>query len=545
MLFKKLILTSACVALALQSHAQDSLLLHDYQFVKQADPWLTSHNAAALSRHATKSYAQAELSFTGEKGGFTNYNGAPGVLQFNGAIESFYRISKRTVLYGQMSYDNFSGNDMAGSGFIDTYHLPFDIVEDSLTNLGRKHRNTYHLTGSFGTDVYRGIAIGARVDYTAADYAKYKDLRHQNKLMDLQVRAGVYFPMGRWGSIGANYLYRRKTESVSFSTIGTSDKVYKSLIDYANFTGYVEQFGNDGFTDKSREMPLVNNYHGGSVQLGLRFDAHTQLFGEVTYTHRTGYYGRKSPFTITYTDHSSDEFSVTTRLSHRMERTMHHIDLTFGTENLVNRASTYHETKNEQGATNYEYFTPVKMANKLWTNYSVAYTLETDIRNGKEANGLLVDGLPTWTIQAGISSMERKQTAYIYPYYRSQHLQNFALFGSVAYTLTTRHGWWSFALKGSFGQGEGKPYEDLTFTKPSSKQLPPPSMEAYLYREYQYLTSAQYMVGGQVKYNFRFPGTAIMTHARLSLSHRKANETNTYSDGCDRTSGTIAIGCTF
>jgi hypothetical protein len=70
-------------------------------------------------------------------------------------------------------------------------------------------------------------------------------------------------------------------------------------------------------------------------------------------------------------------------------------------------------------------------------------------------------------------------------------------------------------------------------------------MEAYLYREYQYFTSAQYMVGGQVKYNFLIPRTAIMAHARLSLSHRKANETNVYSNGCDRTSGTIAIGCTF
>ena len=545
MLFKKLILISACAALALQSHAQDSLLLHDYQFVKQADPWFASHNAAALSRYATKSYAQAELSLTGEKGGFTDYDGAPATLRFNGAVESLYRIGKRTVLFGHISYDNFSGNDMAGSAFIDTYRLPFNIVEDSLTNTGRKHCNTYHLTGSFGTDIYRGIAIGATVDYTAADYAKYKDLRHQNKLMDLKVRAGVYFPLGRWGSIGANYTYRRKTESVSFSTVGTSDKVYKSLIDYANFTGYVEQFGNNGYTDKSREMPLVNNYHGGSAQLGLRFDAHTQLFGEATYAHRTGYYGRKSPFTITYTDHASDAFSFTARLSHRMERTMHHIDLAFETENLVNHANTYHETKNEQGATNYEYFTPVKMANKLWMNYSIAYTLETGIRNGKEAHGLLVDGLPTWTIQAGINSAERKQTAYAYPYYRSQHLQNFELFGRISYTLVTRCGWWSFALKGSFGRGEGEPYEDHTFTTPGSRQLPLPSMEAYLYREYQYFTSAQYMVGGQVKYNFLIPRTAIMAHARLSLSHRKANETNVYSDGCDRTSGTIAIGCTF
>lgn len=545
MLFKKLTLALVCMAFALQGYAQDSLLLRDYLFAKQADRWLTCQNAAGLTRYATANYAQAELSFTSEKGGFTNYDGSPSVLQFNGSVESFRRISRRTVVYGHMSYDNFSGDDMAGSAFIDTYHMPFNIVEDSLTNLGRKHRDTYRFTGSVGTDLYRGIAIGASVDYTAANYAKYKDLRHQNKLMDLQVRTGLYASLSRWGSIGASYLYRRKTESVSFSTFGTSDKVYKSLIDYANFTGCVEQFGNEGYTDKSREMPLVNNYHGGSVQIGLRFNLRTQLFSEVSYTRRTGYYGRKSPYTITYTNHSSDGFSFTTRLSHRTKRAMHHIDLSFATERLINNASTYHEAKNESGATSYEYFTPVKTANKQWTNYALAYTAQTGIRNGKQAHGLWVDGLPTWTFQAGINSMERKQTAQVYPYYRNQHLRRHEFFGHVTYHLITRHGLWMFTLNGSFSQGKGAPCEDLTFTEPGNKQLPPPSMQAYLYREYQYLISAQYTVEGQARYTFLFPGTAIKTHARLSLSHRKANETNAYSNGCDRTTATIAIGCTF
>ena len=520
----------------LQLKGQDSLLLRDYQFVKEDNPWLTSRNKAAITTFVPQSITTAELSLTGQKGGFTNYDDSPMTLQIGAGIESLYRISQRTVLTGSISYNYFSGKDMAGSAFIPiAAHRPFDIVEDSLTNLGKKHLDTYQLSGGFGTDIYRGISIGANIDYTAANYAKYKDLRHQNKLMNLSISAGVLFPLGKWGKIGANYLYQRKTESLDFGTYGTSDKVYKSLIDYANFTGHVEQFGNEGYTDKNHEMPLVDNCNGGNVQLSLLSAQKLQLFAEAGYVHRTGYYGRKSPYTITYTNHHSNSYQYKVQLRHSTSRARYLCDFFLNIENLENQANTYRETKNESGATSYNYFTPVKTANKLWKNYGLAFTLHLGIRHE----------LPTWTLQAGFNGMEREQTAYLYPFYRRQHLISQEFFGNIAYHLTTKRGVWSFTLNGSFKQGEGLPYEDLTFEQPSDKQPLPPEMRAYLYREYQYLTSAQYCVGGQVKYAFIFPHTRLKTHARIGLSHRKANETNEYSDGCDRTTATLAIGCTF
>ena len=80
---------------------------------------------------------------------------------------------------------------------------------------------------------------------------------------------------------------------------------------------------------------------------------------------------------------------------------------------------------------------------------------------------------------------------------------------------------------------------------PSSKQEQPAVMEAMLWREYQWLCAAQYRIGGSVQYAFVFPGTRLKTHARLTASHRKANETFDYSQGCDRTQLSLAIGCTF
>ena len=52
MLTKKLTFALWSCLGVLSGSAQDSLLLRDYQFVRQSDPWLTHHNAAALTRLA-------------------------------------------------------------------------------------------------------------------------------------------------------------------------------------------------------------------------------------------------------------------------------------------------------------------------------------------------------------------------------------------------------------------------------------------------------------------------------------------------------------
>jgi hypothetical protein len=70
-------------------------------------------------------------------------------------------------------------------------------------------------------------------------------------------------------------------------------------------------------------------------------------------------------------------------------------------------------------------------------------------------------------------------------------------------------------------------------------------MDAYLYREYQWLTASQFSIGGQAKYAFIFPNSNIKTFARLALSHRKANESYEYSNGQNRTEATLTIGCEF
>ena len=594
-----------CHTVAALPPGGDLPLSPHYAGVKHSDPWLCTLNAAALTRYDSPSMGMAQLSLTKGEGGFTDFWQSPDALTVDATVEALFRLSGRAVVYGSMAYTNFSGHDMAGSAFIRSVpsrpassepsawqlsrHLPFDIVEDSLTNAGTKHQDTYRMAGAFGYDLGRGLAVGARLDYTAANMAKYKDLRHKNKLMDLNLTTGFYLPVdiGRQTrlGVGANYLYHRTTEGLQFSTYGKGDKVYNSLISYANFTGPVEQFGSMGYTDKSREMPLVSNYNGLGLQFSLLQRPSSQaaspqpsvlpfpfpqansffFYSAFTYARRGGYYGRRSPYTITYTGHTSDLYHYDARLTATTRASRFSIGLSLDAENLRNDAATYRELQNEQGATYYEYYTPVKAANKLWTDGSLALTADLGHVSPRSAAGLL----PAWTVRAGLNWHHREQTAYLYPYYRRQDISSREPFVCLCRNIVTplRHKrttdapqpaatarntgsggdspCWTLALHFSFLKGKGLPYEDLTYQQPSDKQSLPPSMDTYLWREYQWLTSAQYQVGGAVACSFIMPGTRLRTCARLAVSHRKANETDGHTLGRDHTTASFSIGCQF
>ena len=542
MLVKRLTYPMILLAMAISAQAQDSLLLRDYQFVRQQEAWLACDNAAGLTHYNSQNIAAADVSLTCGRGGLTNYYESPKVIQMDAAIESFYRISNRTVVFGRMRYDNYTGHDMTGSAFLTSHlspltsHLyPFDIVEDSLTNQGRKHRDTYQLTGAVGVDLWRGISLGVRADYTAANYAKYKDLRHKNKLMDLTTTVGILIPVGHVGSIGANYRYHRNIESVTFGTYGKSDKVYKSLIDYGNFVGKVEQFGSYGYTDKSREMPLFDEGHGVGVQVEVKPIESLSFHNEFIYSHRSGYYGRKSPYTITYTNHHGNSYTYNGQLTFRNDQTLHRLDICLEAEKLQNNAETYRELQNDAGSNYYEYYDDVKTADKLWVNTTIGYTAHFGIRQE----------LPTWTLHAAVGMLHRKQTAYFYPYLRRQELYNKSITLQATRNLCLSHGVLSLSASLGYLKGSGDPYEDDTFINPSDKQNPPDEMSACLWREYQYLTAARYEVGGSVKYAFIFPGTRMKTHISLAASHRKANQTYEYSNGKDYTQMAVSLGCTF
>ena len=611
-----LLLALGCVLQT--AHAQ----YRDFNIVRDSSAWLTSPNAAGLVRYGERNITKAELSTQLARGRFVNFDASPKTTDVNASVESFFRLSSRTVVYGRMGYNNFSGREMAGSAFIPTLlaprlkagvdfsllaprsplldyipHRPFDIIEDSLTNLGRTHGDTYQLTGSIATSLLtprsplegKGgflaprsslLALGATIDYKAANFAKYKDLRHSNKLSDLTLTLGTLISATHSLSLGADIIYRRNIESLNFSLFGRDDKVYKSLIDYAVMTGRIEQFGNYGFTNNYYEMPLFDERKGFGLQMELTTPSprssllapRSSIYTSFHYAHRNGYYGKHSPYTITHTTHSGDIFDYTSRLSLTTRTTSHFLTLHINAERLTNRLNSYREQRSEAGGTYYEYYTPVKTGDKSWVEGTLAYTLYLSRSSGSLAprknfppsgrSSLLAPRssnkphvTPYLEIHASYQWLHRKQTAYAYPYLRRQKLNNSQVAVDITRHVPLRSALLDININGSFLQGWGAPYQDNTFIQPSDKQTPPPSMDYYLLREHRYLTAPQYTIGGGIKYTTsHFLGLKGYPSIAISLLHRKCNTnpspitqqpTPDMDSQRDHTTLTMTIGYTF
>lgn len=496
-----------------RSATADSLLRRNSDFVTDADPWIPNLNAASLTRYKADNLSWASLQADYGYGGFVNYNESPRSLHIGASAESLFRLSSRTVVYGRMSYDNDGLHDMTGSVFIQPDRYPFNIVEDSLSNPGKIHQDTYHLTGAVGVDVWQGLSLGARLDFTAANAAKYKDLRHQNKLMDIDASAALYWPLTRWLSAGASYHYLRHSESVSFSTYSGNDITYKSLIDYGGMTGIVEQFGNDGLTGSSFEKPLFYDGHGYGLQAELRPMRGLSWTNSWSMAYLEGYYGKDTPYNIVYMRHHTHRYLWTTRLQYAEGRNLHHLDASIENEKLQNLQNQYRLTVNEHGAKYYEYFQPLKTADKVWVNTHIGYTGYYGLR-GETA---------LWQLKAGARIAHRKLTSYNYPYYRRQHWTSTEGYADISRNLFLPAGILTLDAGFSYLKGKGAPCEDGTFITPSDKQPRPDEMTAFLHREYAALMSPQYSLRAALQYAFLFPATRLKSYLRFQYTWRHCN----------------------
>ena len=376
----------------------------DYELSERRNPWLTSGSAAALTTFDEQTIAHANLSYSHVGGALRSLSEGRRINDFSADVRSYYRLTKDVVAYGSMTYNNFNGSKMAGSMLMPTTELkPFDLIGDSADIAGDKHAESFNIVGSIGWQCLPALSIGAKVDYTTATYAKHRDLRHSNTLMDLNARFNALWTFCGANGVGAGFVYRRRTETINFDTYGTTDRVYATLVDYANGYGETEIYGVNGFTDDTNELPLVSNYYGATMQGRLG-----PLFADATYLHRTGYYGRKSQYTASHERHHGDGLKLHLRydLLHAPAHLLW-IDASMMTEKLTAERENYRRmtTQNSNAANYYEYYEPTKMSDKAQTTVDAAATAYWN-----PAGEIFL-----WYLRGGINYWNRHQTAYLYP----------------------------------------------------------------------------------------------------------------------------------
>lgn len=415
----------------------------DFKLTEQRNVWLASSNAAALTTFGDSTISQATLAYRHDGGKLHTMSEGKREDAYSADVRSYYRLSAKVVAYGSATYNRRYISDAAGSMLMPTLKLmPFDLVEDTYSNAGDKSMETFGIDGAVGWNVWRNLAIGAHIDYTAGTYAKQRDLRHSNTLMDMHTSLNAFMSLPHNSGIGIGMVYSRRTESIQFKTYGTTDQIYYTLIDYANNHGERETFGTEGFTDSKNKLPLLSEHIGVSAQAKCN-----RLFADIAYTHLNGYYGRKSQYSASHEQHHGDNLALHLRydIIQRAERLVW-IDLSMTTERLTSERENYRRTTATNGtsAIYYEYFEPTKMADKAQTYGSAALNAYWNPSGN----------IYLWHITGGTYYWTRRQTAYVYPdiYTASRHV--IAPFVSARRSLATRGGsLWSAEAGGTATMG--------------------------------------------------------------------------------------------
>lgn len=512
-----------------------------FQGVIDRNVWLQSDNAASLTLCTDSTMSVAEVTWNRTWGDWHDYSEGSTHNDVTARVESFLRLSPNVMAHGGVWYDNFNGHDMQGSMLYDDGTLrPFDIVDYDLGNAGDKHAEKVGLDGAIGWSVLQHLAIGAKADYRAATYVKYKDLRHTNTYMRLDMTGSVCLPqlIGGLLDIGLYGEYRRRGESIGLKTYGTSDIIYKSLIDYANFTGTVETFGESGFTDTGKELPHLSQKKGGTIQLCFHPTDNIEWFNQLTFLAHDGRYGKKSQFTISHSRWTGKDLEARSHIKLSSNDDMHIIDFTLRRESINAEREVYmHESDDRNTSViYYKYFTPVKMNNKQQTTLRIAYTGRLKPH----------DGFYLWSFDAGAEIVGLEQTAYVYPRYSKQKISVCRPFAQLERKIMmrgSRH--FTIGLRMNMQSGSGDMKDEGQLSGVTTDKTGMAVQEAFQRQHYEWLTSRQWEGRCLIGYSWhinRMP--AARPSVTMAYDMRKAEGSESIC-GTSRQQFSLGIACEF
>ena len=505
----------------------------DFGYVRESEPWLSGHNASGLTKlpDAVQKISIAEIFAIKNNGGFANYYQSDNSFKFGASTESFFRMNRQIVLYGKINYDNFTGKNMSGSAFINPDYNSFNIVESDNANSGSKNLEQYNLVGAVGVHLTPRFSVGGKVDYLTANYAKYKDLRHKNRLLDLTASLGAACQLTGAVELGINYIYRRSIESLEFGRYGTTDRLYSSLIDFGAFYGRTELFGESGYTKSN--APIVNIFHGGAIQLNADLTSKLRFFNEFSALFRNGYFGDHSASNIVFNENKGTVFAYTGNLCFENNRQRHSLKLDLCFDQLENNEAIYRYDTNSGSTSEWTVFGTTKVLDKNMTTAGLEYTANLNVR----------DYNPAWILRAGVNFAERIQTVSIYPFYRKQDIYRWNACFSTERRIIFSKNQYDFSLRLLYGSGGGNMNFDGAYATPSEDTRFPYSSDENLLKEYEYLTANR--VEGNIRcgYSHIFSRNIRgfirleygLTHA-FNLSVPNKNQFNTIR---------LSVGCNF
>lgn len=472
--------TGIMILVAMPVHADNYPVVTDMDYNETILKFHASQskNASFLTDVKCPNLSYLELNCHIRKGDMVNYYQSDDSKDFEIRTESYYRFSERLMLSGAISYETDKGKNMSGSVFINPEYTPFDIVEMDKSNAGTKRMERYSLSGKAGYSLNSRTSLGTSLEYAVENYAKFKDLRHQNSMMDLNLSLGGKYKITDNVTFGSVYVYRRNIQRVSFNIYGNTDRQYTSLISFGGFYGRSELFGESGYT--SNALPLFTRTNGGALQL-LWETAEVKWFNEFGFYKDKGQFGTGSSTSITYSNHNSIRLEYKSKLIIEKPRLFHVIELNVFSKSLENNENSYKESTDANGVSQIVYYGSNKVGEKEWKGIDITYSFLS-------GNGIRRSD---WSAGMGTGYYSRLVTASQYPFYRKQNIN------TVHADLFVKKNWfkrkhiYTFSLIGGYSTGWGNINNDGTYTSISENQKAPASLDNLLVQEYDYNIASQ------------------------------------------------------
>lgn len=456
----------------------DSTLL-GWEYLNCSNAWFSSGNILGLKNSPFTNLSIAEAKVEKTDGRFVNFYESDNSLRLGAGVEAYRRLNSKVTFQGKVDYSSFNGKNMGGSAFIDPYLNPLDIDDFADSTRGTKKMDTYHLLGGVAAQLSKRWTIGAKVDYVAGNYAKIKDMRHINKLLDFDGYVGLGYQLNSRITLGAGYRYRRRIESVGFGIYGNTGQQYVSLINLGAFYGIAELHDDYGYTSATR--PTVNTFHTTSMIVNVDFSDRWQWFNEVSYGLRTGYFGERGNLSILYTEHSGNHYTYRSTLLFKTPTKLHHLDLELNQSSLDNWQNIFRRETTSGGNSTIVYYGQNKVLNQQLFRGQLGYTLQI---YGNRA-------FPNWIFKTGGTFYRRDQRVSQYPFYRKQAINSYVPYVSVDRNIGSKVDLYTLSLGLHFGSGGGSAKEDGVYVTPSASQTVPASQDNYLFQEFEYFSKSR------------------------------------------------------
>ena len=454
-----------------------------YERVLRNNLWNDSGNVTGV-RQDSVSRSYAELSGIYEDGGFRDTWQAARAWSAGVSTASIQHLEKMS-LKGSFSFTQTEGYDMCGSMFIKPGFYPVDVLEFTP---GRKTLQTYAFDGGISYDLASRWRIGAMMDFESSNIAKRKDLRHSNWHLDMTVSPGFMYHDGDF-AIGANYIFRKTSETVEAKQVGISGTSYYAFLDKGLMYGVHNIWTGSGLhldEDGVKGFPVKDFSNGAAMQAQYK-----GLFAEVVYLHTSGTIGEKEFVWFLF---PGNEVNASLGYVHETDNAKHFARLGFGW-----KSGTLDETVLEKITVGGVTTVVGHGQNRIQTENGMKFRPEYEY----VANRLEV------LAKADIGVKE-ESVSQMYPYVNWQSLMSYGADVRVKYRWTS-----SLTMTVEAGYAAGKVVEESWLTDDQTGvQTTPFRLQEYYDWQTEYETAARLKAGLALRWSF-WKGLYLQADCRL------------------------------